>query len=58
MNTSGSGRSDAWMMLIPVAALLIFTSFANGGPESFFSSLDGLVRGAFRSVVDLVSSLF
>jgi hypothetical protein len=58
MNVSGSGRSDAWMMLIPLAALLIFTSFANGGPETLFSSLDGVVRGAFQSVVDLVSSLF
>jgi hypothetical protein len=58
MNTSGSGRSDAWMMLIPLAALLIFTSFSNGGPESLFSSLDSLLRGTVRAVVDMVSSLF
>ena len=57
MNTSGSGRSDAWMMVIPLAALLIFTSFAGGGPESLLSSLDSIVRGAFRSVTDLISSL-
>jgi hypothetical protein len=57
MNTSGSGRSDAWMMVIPLAALLIFTSFANGGTASLLSSLDSLLRGAFQSVTDLISSL-
>ena len=58
MRTSGSGRSDAWMMVIPVMALLIFTSFAGGGTESLLSSLDSVLRGAWQSVVDLVSGLF
>lgn len=58
MNTSGHGRSDAWMILIPLAALLIFTSFANGGTAGLMSTLDGLVRGTVHTVTVIVSSLF
>lgn len=58
MRTSGSARSDLWMMAIPLLALLVFTSFANGGLDSMLSSLDSILRGAFRSVADFISSLF
>jgi hypothetical protein len=57
MRTNGNAASDAWMMVIPLGALVIFTSFAGGGPESLMTSLDGLLRAAFRSVVDLMASL-
>jgi hypothetical protein len=58
MRTSGVGRSDAWMVIIPLGALLIFTSFASGGPENLVLSLDSMVRGAWQSVAQLVSSYF
>lgn len=58
MNTSGTGRSDAWMILIPLAALLIATSFATGSTASLMSTLDGLVRGTVHTVTVIVSSLF
>ena len=58
MNTSGSGRSDAWMILIPLAAILVISSFANGGTAGLMSTLDGLVRGTLRTVTAIVSSLF
>lgn len=58
MNTSGSGRSDAWMILIPLAALLAASTFSNGGPASLMTTLDGLVRGTINTVAVLVSSLF
>lgn len=58
MNTSGSGRSDAWMVLIPLAALVIISSFSNGGTAGLMSTLDGLVRGTVQTVAMIVSSLF
>ena len=56
MRTNGSAFSDAWMMIIPLGALVVYTSFAGGGPASFMSSLDGLVRSAANSVVSLIAS--
>jgi hypothetical protein len=58
MRTNGSAFSDAWMMVIPLGALMIFTSFTGGGPDSLLTSLDGLLRSAVKSVVDLIASLF
>jgi len=57
MRTNGSAFSDAWMMIIPVAALMLFTSFTGGGPESLITSLDGLLRSAVLSVANLIASL-
>ena len=57
MRTNGSAFSDAWMMVVPLGALMIFTSFAGGGVDSLLTSLDGLVRSAVKSVVDLIASL-
>ena len=48
--------SDAWMMIIPLSALVIFTSFTGGGPESLMTSLDGLLRSAVNSVVGFIAS--
>jgi hypothetical protein len=58
MRTNGSGFSDAWMMVIPLGALVIFTSFTGGGPDALMTSLDTLLRSAVRSVVDLIASFF
>ena len=57
MRTNGSAMSDAWMMMIPLGALVLFTSFTGGGPDSLMTSLDGLLRSAVRSVVDFITSL-
>jgi hypothetical protein len=57
MRTNGSALSDAWMVVIPLGALVIFTSFTGGGPDSLLTSLDGLLRSAVRSVVDFMASL-
>jgi hypothetical protein len=58
MRTTGTGHSDAWMLLIPAGALVIFTSFASGGTAGLLYSLNHLVRGALDAVADLVSRLF
>lgn len=57
MRTNGSAFSDAWMMVIPLGALVIFTSFTGGGPDALMTSLDGFVRSAVNSVVNLIASL-
>jgi hypothetical protein len=57
MRTNGSAFSDAWMMVIPLAALMFFTTITGGGPESLIMSLDGLLRSAVRSVANLIASL-
>ncbi len=58
MRTSGTGHSDAWMMVIPAGALVIFTSFASGGTAGLLYSLNNLARAALDAVADLVSRLF
>ena len=57
MRTNGSASSDIWMMVIPLGALVLFTSFTGGGPAALMTSLDGLLRTAVRSVADLIASL-
>jgi hypothetical protein len=57
MRTSGSARSDHWIMAIPLLALLVFMSSANGGVDGVLLSLDTMLRGLFRAVADLISSL-
>ena len=58
MRTSGGARSDLWMMVVPLLALLAFTSFASGGADTMLSSIDTILRGFVRSVVDFITSLF
>ena len=58
MRSNGSAFSDAWMMVSPLGALVLFSSFTGGGPDSLMTSLDGVLRSAVRSVVDLIASLF
>ena len=58
MRTNGRGSSDVWMIVIPLCALLVFTSFAGGGPGSLLTSIDGVLRSTARSVADVIASLF
>jgi hypothetical protein len=58
MRTSGGGSSDAWMMVIPLFALLVLTSFASGGTDALMLSLDSIARAAWQAIVDVVSRLF
>jgi hypothetical protein len=57
MRTSGAGGSEGWIMVIPIAALIVAASAAAGGPEELMMSLEGTVRGLVRSAVDLLSSV-
>jgi hypothetical protein len=58
MRTSGAGGSEGWIMVIPVAALIVAASAAAGGPDALLTSLEGTVRGLVRAGVDLLSSIF
>ena len=57
MRTSGAGGSEGWIILIPIAALVVAASAAAGGPEALLTSLEGTVRDLVRSAVDLLSSV-
>jgi hypothetical protein len=58
MRTSGAGGSEAWIMMIPIAALVVAASAAAGGPEALLMSLESTVRGLVGSAIDLLSSVF
>jgi hypothetical protein len=58
MRTSGAGGSEGWIMVIPIAALIVAASAVAGGPEALLMSLEGTVRSLVRSAVDLASSAF
>jgi hypothetical protein len=58
MRTSGAGGSEGWIMVIPIAALIVAASAAAGGPEALLMSLESTVRSLVRSAVDLMSSAF
>jgi hypothetical protein len=57
MRTSGAGGSEGWIIVIPIAALVVAVSAAAGGPEALLTSLEGTVRDLVRSAVDLLSSV-
>jgi hypothetical protein len=57
MRTSGAGGSEGWIIVIPIAALVVAASAAAGGPEALLTSLEGTVRDLVRSAVDLLSSV-
>jgi len=58
MRTSGGGGLDAWMMFIPLLALVVFSSYATGGGHALLLTLDGIARTVVQSAVSFVSSVF
>ena len=54
MRTSGGRGFEGWIMAIPLIALVVAASLANGGVDGLLYGLDSTVRQVLAAVVDFV----
>lgn len=58
MRTSGGRGADAWMLLIPVGALVLASTMSSGGVDSVLITLENALRHSFTAGLAFVSKLF
>jgi len=58
MRTSGGRGAEGWIMVIPVAALMVAMTMTNGGAHETVLTLERMVRETFIDVVQFVQRLF
>jgi hypothetical protein len=58
MRTSGGRGAEAWLIVIPVLALLVAGSMSAGGVDSVLLTLNKAIRETVMAGVDLVRRLF
>ena len=58
MRTSGGRGADAWLLAIPVVALLVAGSMAEGGFASVLLTLNNAIRDVAIASLELVRKLF
>ena len=54
MRTSGGRGFEGWIMAIPLIALVVAASLANGGVDGLLYGIDSAVRQVLAAVVDFV----
>ena len=54
MRTSGGRGFEGWIMAIPLIALVVAASMANGGVDGLLYGIDSTVRQVLAAVVDFV----
>ena len=54
MRTSGGRGFEGWIMAIPLIALVVAASLANGGVDGLLYGIDSTVRQVLAAVVDFV----
>ena len=54
MRTSGGRGFEGWIMAIPLIALVVAASLANGGVDGLLYGVDSTVRDVLAAVVDFV----
>ena len=54
MRTSGGRGFEGWIMAIPLIALMVAASLANGGVDGLLYGIDSTVRQVLAAVVDFV----
>lgn len=57
MRTSGGRGAESWIVVIPIAALMIAMTMTNGGAHETVLTLERLARDMFTSAVELVHRL-
>ena len=57
MRSSGGRGADAWMIVIPVVALLVAGSMSAGGLDGVLLTLERAVRHMFTAGLDWVRGL-
>ena len=58
MRASGGHGADAWMLAIPVLALVVASSMSAGGIEAVLLTLESAIRHTVTAGVELVTNLF
>lgn len=58
MRTSGGRGAEGWIMAIPIVALIIAASAANGGAHGMLMVLETTVRQTITGVLDFLGQLF
>lgn len=58
MRTSGGRGADAWMLAIPVAALLVAGTMSAGGFDGMLLQLESAIRHTLSAGLNLVTRLF
>jgi hypothetical protein len=57
MRTSGGRGSEAWLIVIPVLALLVAGAMSNGGLDSVLLTLNNAIRETVMEGLELVRRL-
>lgn len=58
MRTSGGRGADAWMLAIPVAALVVAGTMSAGGFDGMLLQLESAIRHTFSAGINFVARLF
>jgi hypothetical protein len=56
MRTSGGKGTEGLIMVIPIVALAVALSMANGGIDAVLVALESTVRSALTSMVSFIKS--
>lgn len=57
MRSSGGRGADAWMIVIPVVALLVAGSMSSGGLDSVLLTVERVIRHTLTAGLDWVRGL-
>lgn len=58
MRTSGGRGADAWMLAVPVLALVVAGTMSEGGVDALLLTLESAIRHTFTAGVAFVTKLF
>lgn len=58
MRSSGGRGADAWMIAIPLLAVLVVGAMAGGGPDAALLTLERTVRQVITAGWEFARSLF
>jgi hypothetical protein len=58
MRTSGGRGAEAWMIVVPILALVVASSMSAGGVDAMLLTLNSAVRHTVTGVVDVIRGLF
>ena len=58
MRTSGGRGVEGWILVIPVAAMLVAATMSNGGAHAMLITLEATVRETITAVTSFFGELF
>ena len=58
MRASGGRGADAWMVLVPIVALLVAGSVSAGGLNAALLNLESTIRHTFNAGLTFIAKLF